>query len=70
VSAPAPAGLISVQPAFLRRVFMLYALLAVTALAIPALLAQPRDRSAHPTEQEARRPTATSAAADAPGRQR
>jgi len=63
-----PAGLVSVRPAFLRRVIVLYALLAVVALAIPALIAKPRGGSPHPTEQEARRPAANSAAADAPGR--
>jgi len=63
-----PAGLVSVRPAFLRRVFVLYALLAVVALAIPALIAKPRGGPPHPIEQEARRPTAKGAATDAPGR--
>ena len=68
MSGPAPAGLVSVQPAFLRRVIVLYALLAVVALALPALIAKPRGAPPHPIEQEARRPTATDAAANAPGR--
>ena len=37
-----PAGLISVGPAFLKRIIALYALLAVLALAMLALIAQPR----------------------------
>ncbi len=63
-----PAGLASVKPAFLRRVIALYALLAVFALAFLALIAQPRVGSPHLNEQEARRPAAKDAAADAPGR--
>lgn len=63
-----PAGLASVQPAFLRRVIALYTLLAVFALAFLVLIAQPRGESPHPNEQEARRSAAEDAAADAPGR--
>ncbi len=63
-----PAGLVSVRPAFLRRVIALYALLALFTLAFLALIAKPRGGSPHPNEQEARRPTAKDAAADAPGR--
>ncbi len=63
-----PAGLISVQPGFRKRIIALYALLAVLAIAMPALLSKPRGTSPHPIEQEARRPPATGAAADAPGR--
>jgi hypothetical protein len=63
-----PAGLASVRPAFLKRVIALYALLAVVALAIPALIAKPRGKVPHLNEQEARRPAANDAAADAPGR--
>jgi len=63
-----PAGLASVKPAFLKRVIALYALLAVIALAMLALIAQPRGRSPHLNEQEARRPAAKDATADAPGR--
>lgn len=63
-----PAGLASVKPAFLKRVIALYALLAVLALAMLALIAQPRSSSPHLNEQEARRPAARDAAADAPGR--
>lgn len=63
-----PAGLASVQPAFLRRVIALYALLAVFALCFLALIAQPRGDSPHLNEQEARRPAATGAAERAPGR--
>ncbi len=58
-----PAGLASVQPGFLKRVIALYALLAVVALGVLALIAQP-----HLNEQEARRPAAMGAAANAPGR--
>ncbi len=63
-----PAGLVSVRPAFLRRVVVLYALLAVVALALPALISKPRGGPPHPIEQEARRPTAKDAAAETPGR--
>ena len=63
-----PAGLASVQPAFLKRVIALYALLAVFGLGFLALLAQPRDSSPHLNDQEARRPAAPDAAAAAPGR--
>jgi hypothetical protein len=63
-----PAGLISVEPGFRKRIIALYAVLAALAIAMPALLSQPRSSSPHPTEQEARRPPATGAAADAPGR--
>ena len=63
-----PAGLASVQPGFLQRVIALYALLAVFVLGFLALIAQPRGGSPHLHEQEARRPAATGAAADVPGR--
>ena len=61
-------GLVSVRPAFLRCVIALYALLAVFALGFLVLLAQPRGRSPHLNDQEARRPAAPNAAAAAPGR--
>lgn len=63
-----PAGLVSVQPGFRTRIIALYVLLAAVAIAMPALLTQPRGSSPHPTEQEARRPPAEDAAADAPRR--
>lgn len=63
-----PAGLISVRPAFLRRVVVLYVILAAVVIAIPALIAKPRGTTPHLNEQEARRPAANPAAADAPGR--
>ena len=62
------AGLASVRPAFLKRVIALYVLLAVALLAIPALIAKPRGNAPHLNEQEARRPAARDAAANAPGR--
>ena len=62
------AGLASVRPAFLKRVIALYVLVAVTVLALPALISKPRGSLPHLNEQEARRPAARDAAADAPGR--
>lgn len=61
-----PAGLVSVRPAFLKRVVALYVLLAVIALAIPALIAKPRGDLPHLNEQEARRPAARPGLAQEP----
>ena len=63
-----PMGLVSVRPAFLKRVIALYVVLAVIVLAIPVLLSQPRGGLPHLNGQEARRPAADDAAAHAPGR--
>jgi len=60
-----PAGLISVQPGFRTRIIALYTLLAVVAIALPALLSQPRGSSSHPIHQEARRPAVTDTTVDA-----
>ena len=47
----APAGLTRVGRPFLRKVIAVYVVLAVAAIAIPALVMRPRPLLAHPTEQ-------------------
>jgi hypothetical protein len=61
------AGITIVRPAFRRRVVVLYAVITVIGLAVPALIAKPRGRLPHPIQQEARS-TAHSATSTAPRR--
>jgi hypothetical protein len=50
-----PTGLLRVDRRHLRKVALLYVLLAVLAVGIPAALAQPRGESPHHTTETSRR---------------
>jgi hypothetical protein len=50
-----PAGLLRVERTHLRKVAVLYVILAVLALAVPAALAQPRGESPHHMNETSRR---------------
>ncbi len=50
-----PTGLLRVERAHLRKVAILYVLLAGIALAVPAALAQPRGESPHPIPETSKR---------------
>lgn len=50
-----PVGLVRARRRHLRRVAILYVLLATAVLVIPALLAQPRGEATHPISETMRR---------------
>ncbi len=50
-----PAGLLGMERRHLRKVAVLYVVLAVLALAVPAALAQPRGESPHLITETSRR---------------
>lgn len=50
-----PAGLSQLQRPFLTRIVVLYTLLMLLALAIPAIALHPRGESPHPTDNQALR---------------
>jgi hypothetical protein len=51
---PAAVGLSALRPGFRRRVIAIYAAIAILAIALPALLAQPRSAWTHRNQQAAR----------------
>ena len=55
MGAMTPAGLLRIERSHLRKLAIVYVVLAVLALAVPAALAQPRGESPHHMTETSRR---------------